>query len=155
MSDNAALVYALIERKMKVTTAESCTGGLVASGIIDVPDASKVLEGAFVTYAERVKEELIGVAPEIIEKYGVVSEETAEAMARGAAKLAGADLAISTTGVAGPGGGTEEIPVGTVCFGYFLNGEVKTETMHFEGDRAQVRKNAADHALSAALKIIC
>lgn len=141
------LVKILIEKRLRITTAESCTGGMIASRIINVPDASKVFDAGFITYADFAKSKFIEVSPELIEKYGVVSEEVAAAMANGAAKQSGADVAISTTGIAGPGGGTEKLPVGTVCFGYYVQGKTVTETCHFEGDRQTVREQAAAFAI--------
>ena len=99
------LVNLLAQRGWTVCAAESCTGGLFAAGIVSVPDASKVLERSFVTYSEQAKTELVGVPPETIENFGVVSEETAAAMAEGAAAAAGADVGVGITGYAGPGGG--------------------------------------------------
>ena len=111
-------VYDLLNKyQMTVTTAESCTGGLVASGLVDIAGISAFFKEGYVTYAPEAKERILGVPKEVIEQYGVVSEETAAKMAEGAARTADADTAIATTGVAGPDGGTKRTPVGTVCFG--------------------------------------
>lgn len=123
MLDNETLILAkkvndrlLVARKMMVT-AESCTGGLVAGALTSVPGASEILFGGYVTYANQAKTAMIGVPPELIECHGAVSEEVARAMAEGARKAAGVDLAIATTGIAGPGGGSEGKPIGLVHFG--------------------------------------
>lgn len=134
-----------------VAGAESCTGGLISALLTAVPGSSDVVRGAIVSYTCEVKHAVLNVPNETIDTYGVVSEETASAMVRGAASLTGADTAYSVTGVAGPGGGTEETPVGTVCFGFLKNGIVTTATQHFEGDRDAVRSQAAQFVLSTLL----
>ncbi len=141
------LVKLLTEKKLHITAAESCTGGMIAAKIINVPDASKVIDASFVTYADSAKSKFAKVPEELIKKYGVVSEEVAAAMAAGAAKQTGADAAVSTSGIAGPGGGTELLPVGTVCFGFYYRGKTKTKTCRFDGDRQSVREQAAEFAL--------
>lgn len=144
---NVRLVNRLAEKKLHITTAESCTGGMIASLLVDVPDASKVLESAIVSYAESAKTKYLGVSPDTIERFGVVSEEVARLMAEGAARTAGAECAIATTGVAGPSGGTKETPVGTVCFCFFICGNTETCTCHFDGSRNEVRAQAARFAI--------
>lgn len=169
------LVQLLIEKNLRITTAESCTGGMIASEIVSVTDASKVFDAGFVTYADFAKENMINVPGELIKKFGVVSEEVAGAMAEGAAHTVnlmnanvssgtviettpddalGAYVAVSTTGVAGPGGGSETNPVGTVCFGFYLCGKTITETKHFEGDRQQVRRDATKYALEKVFELL-
>ena len=148
------LVKLLIEKGLHITTAESCTGGLVAARLVDVPDASKVLSQALVSYSEEAKSKLLGVNPDYIEKFGVVSEQVAALMALGAARSAGAETAISTTGIAGPGGGTDLVPVGTVCFGFFVSEKVTTFTVHFEGDRSEVREQAVRFALGKMYELL-
>ena len=106
------LVKLLKERGLTLSSAESCTGGLIAKRITDIPGASEVFEYGAVTYSNRIKSKVIGVQPDILEKYGAVSEQTAEQMARGVREVSGSDIAISTTGIAGPGGGSDEKPVG-------------------------------------------
>ncbi len=150
----AKLVQRLIENELHITTAESCTGGMISSLIVGVPDASKVLSVAFVTYADDAKEFFLEVNPDTIRYYGVVSEETAEEMAKGVAKAAGAECAISVTGYVGPTGGDEFAELGTVCFGYYVDGEVTTETLHFDGSRNENRRQAAEHALEKMLSLI-
>ena len=141
-------VYDLLNKyQMTVTTAESCTGGLVASGLVDLAGISAFFKEGYVTYAPEAKERILGVPKEVIAQYGVVSEQTAAKMAEGAARVANADTAIATTGVAGPDGGTKQTPVGTVCFGCFVKNRTYTVRKRFEGNRAQVRQQAADFAL--------
>ena len=138
----------LLEKyNLKIATAESCTGGLVASVLCDISGISKYFEEGFVTYSENAKMKNLGVLPETIETYGVVSCEVAEEMAIGACKSANANCAVATTGVAGPTGGTEENPVGTVCFACVVKNQVLTERMIFEGTRMEIRMQAAIYAL--------
>ena len=141
------LLHLLRKYDWKVATAESCTGGLVAAFLCDIAGISAYFEEGFITYSETAKIKNLGVSPETIEKYGVVSVETAMEMAVGAAKRAGATCAISTTGIAGPSGGTEKTPVGTVCFGCVVNGQVFADCKIFEGNRKEVRIQAAEYAL--------
>lgn len=140
-------LYHLLQKyQIKVTTAESCTGGMIASGLVDVSGISEYFEEGFVTYSDHAKNHLLHVDMSIIEQYGVVSEETAIQMAIGACKLASADCAITTTGVAGPTGGTKETPVGCVCFGCVVKGQVFSEKIIFSGNRIDIRKKATEEA---------
>ena len=135
-------------RKLTVATAESCTGGLVAGALTAIAGSSDVLERGFVTYSNEAKSELLGVPPETIAAHGAVSAETAAAMAEGAVARAPVDLAISVTGVAGPGGGSAAKPVGLVIFGLARrNGPCRTERHMFDGDRSAVRQAALRVAL--------
>ena len=127
----ARLVSLLIEKKYRITAAESCTGGLFCAGIVSVADASKVFDRGFVTYSEDAKAALVGVSPETIAEYGVVSVQTAAEMARGACEKAGAAVGVGITGFAGPSGGDRFAPLGTVCFGFCVNGAVFTERKDF------------------------
>ncbi len=148
------LCECLARRGWHITFAESCTGGLVAATLVDVSGASSVFEGSFVTYANDVKEKLLGVKHESICAHGVVSEKVAEEMAEGAAHAMGCEVAVGISGIAGPGGGTPTKPVGTVCFGFAVAGRLVTETMHFTGDRTAIREAAAAHALARAYELI-
>ena len=130
-----------------LTTAESATGGMIASTLINVPGISAFFTEGYVTYSNEAKVKMIHVKPETIERYGVVSAETAADMAVSAARTADTDAALSVTGVAGPDGGTRECPVGLVYIGCCLHGRVVTERHLFAGDRMQVRKRATDAAL--------
>ncbi len=137
-----------------ITFAESCTGGLAAATLVDVGGASGVFDGSFVTYANDVKEKLLGVKAESITANGVVSETVAGEMAEGAAHVMGCEVAVGISGIAGPGGGTPTKPVGTVCFGFYIDGRLVTETMHFTGDRTTVRRAAVEHALTHACELV-
>lgn len=148
------LVELLIERKLTITTAESCTGGMVSSTIVNVPGASHVLNEAYVTYSNEAKHRLLGVSVETLEKHDAVSVNTAREMAIGAAMSASVDCAISVTGLAGPEGGTSEIPVGTVYAGFFILGEVKVIKYKFDGDRFSVRRQAADAVITEMYKLL-
>ena len=141
------IVRFLNEHNMMITTVESCTGGLIAARLVNVSGASNVFSEGYVTYSEDAKTKMVGVNPETIKKYNVVSEEVAYEMASGGAKTANADVAVSVTGVAGPLGGTKEIPVGTVCIGVYYKNKVITEKFLLNGDRLQVRNQAVDNAL--------
>ena len=147
MSDFNKLVSILADKHYTLSAAESCTGGLFAASVVDVADASKVLGFSFVTYSEEAKHELVGVPMETIERFGVVSEPVAEAMARGAANAGHAQVGVGITGFAGPSGGTEDCPVGTVCFGVCENGDCRSYTVHFGNiGRNQVRQKSVAFA---------
>ena len=139
---------------MSVTTAESCTGGLVAAEITDVEGSSEVFRRGFITYCDEAKHEMLGVPYEILLEHTAVSQQTAEAMVRGAAGKAQADCAISVTGIAGPGGGTELQPVGLVYIGFYVKGMVIVEKHLFDGDRREVRRQAAERAIHGMLELI-
>lgn len=145
-------VEKLAEKKLVISTAESCTGGMVAKLITDISGSSEVFCGGIVSYANSVKENVLGVSGETLEKYGAVSENTAREMCIGSRKVCKSDIAVSTTGIAGPTGGTPEKPVGTVCFGITSDKGTRTFTMHFGEDRS---RNEIRHAASAfALDLI-
>ena len=138
-------------RGWTVTCAESCTGGMVAAAITDVAGSSEVFERGFVTYSNAAKQELLGVSSEALEAHGAVSEEVAAEMATGALAAAGADVAVSISGIAGPGG-SDHKPEGRVCFGLATAQGVKTETVEFGAlGRANVRAKARDYALMLVL----
>ena len=141
---------------MTVTTAESCTGGLLAGRIINAAGASAVYKEGYITYSNGGKEKLLGVSRDTLNTYGAVSAETAAEMAAGAAKEAGADAALSVTGIAGPDGGTKEKPVGLVYVGCFVNGKVRTEEFRFTGNREKNRDYAVVRALTVLREeLIC
>lgn len=144
----------LARHNLKVTTAESCTGGLVAGLLCDISGISEHFEEGVITYSEKSKIKNLGVSAETIETFGVVSCETAEEMARGAANRANVDCAVATTGVAGPTGGTKETPVGCVCFGWVVNDNTYSERVVFKGTRMEVRMQAASYALEMLCKYI-
>ena len=141
------VVNALIKHGLHISFAESCTGGLAAARIVDVPNASYVLDASFVTYAERAKVKFVNVAEESIAEHGVVSECVALSMAKGAAAAAKADAAISVTGIAGPDGGTKEKPVGLVYIGCYVQGKVTVKECHFSGSRSEIRQATVESAL--------
>lgn len=132
-----------------IATAESCTGGLIAGAITDIPGSSNAFDSGFVTYSNAAKTRMLGVSPELIEAHGAVSEQVARAMAEGALAHSGATLAVSVTGIAGPGG-SEHKPEGRVCFGLATtNGHIRTETVDFGAiGRTEVRRASVDHALN-------
>lgn len=137
----------LVENKLKIATAESCTGGMIASRLVSYAGISEVfLEGA-VTYSNEAKIRTLNVNKETLDKYGAVSSETAKEMALGIAKRCGADISVVTTGIAGPGGGTDEKPVGLVYIGLYYKGNVETFRYVFNGDRQNVRVRASITAL--------
>ncbi len=144
----------LIKQKLTLATAESCTGGLIADRLTNLSGSSNYLIGSAVTYATESKVRVLGVKSETIEKYNVVSEEVAGEMAARVCELYKSDLAISTTGVAGPTGGTESIPVGTVCIGIALREKIITNTFHLKGDRRTLKIRFADFALHCLYKEI-
>ena len=144
----------LRDGRLMLATAESCTGGMVATAITDISGSSVWFERGFVTYSNQAKTEMIGVPPELIEKHGAVSEPVARAMAEGALSNSRAQVSLSITGVAGPGGGTPEKPVGMVSFGWSNRLHTSVETLVFKGDREQIRVQAAAHALRGLLAFI-
>jgi PncC family amidohydrolase len=147
MSLEARVGEALRRCGYTLALAESCTGGLIASLITDVPGSSEYLLASLVTYDNRTKVALLGVREETLRDHGAVSEETAREMAAGARKATGADVGLSTTGIAGPGGATPTKPVGLVHFALDVRGEVTADHIIFPGDRLAVKAAAARHAL--------
>lgn len=150
------LVKNCAKHGIKIATAESCTGGMISEWITSVPGSSSVIEFGICSYSNRIKHEVLGVSEETLEKYTEYSKQCAEEMARGALKISGADYAISTTGVAGPGGGTDENPVGTVYICVCDKNSAITRRFEFVGElfeltRADIRIRAA----KAALKMLC
>lgn len=140
----------LLERKMKIATAESCTGGMIAAKITSVSGASRCFDCGLVTYSNEQKHKLLEVSDETLAKHGAVSEETALEMCRGVKKLAKADFGISVTGIAGPTGGTAEKPVGTVWIGICGEDIHKAYKFLFDGDRDEVRGQTVNKALEIA-----
>jgi len=144
----------LIERKLTISTAESCTGGMIASTLINYPGISEVLLEGAVTYSNEAKHNRLGVKNETLEKYGAVSEETAREMAIGIAKTAGTDVSIVTTGIAGPEGGSQEKPVGLVYVGVYVEGEVTIQKCIFNGNRSRIRLQATITGLDMLRRIL-
>jgi nicotinamide-nucleotide amidase len=151
----AALVSDLAEAGKAVSTAESCTGGWVAKAITDVPGASAVFHYGIVSYSNGAKDQILGVKNQTLEEHGSVSEAVVEEMSSGALNLSGADIAVAVSGVAGPDGGTDEKPVGTVWFAWAVrdSGNVRTDTncKKFDGDRELIRELTVVHALQGVL----
>lgn len=143
-----ALTKLLIKKKYTMTTAESCTGGMIAARMVNAPGVSAVLKSGFITYANEAKEELLGVSHDTLEKFGAVSRETAEEMAEGAVKAAHTDVAVAVTGIAGPDGGTKEKPVGLVYIGVNVRGNVEVREYHFSGSRQKIRESVTAAALT-------
>lgn len=144
-----ALLAACRAKGVMLATAESCTGGLIAAALTARAGSSDVLDRGFVTYSNEAKQEMIGVPSELIGRHGAVSEEVARAMADGAVSRSRAAIAIAVTGLAGPGGGSADKPVGLVCFGLARRGQPPTsEQRVFPGDRTAIRAAAAEHAFA-------
>jgi len=144
----------LITREWTLSLAESCTGGLICAALTELPGSSDWFERGYITYSNRAKSECLGVPPTLIDSFGAVSEQTAKAMAQGAQKNSGANTAISITGIAGPAGGSQEKPVGTVCFGWAIKNNISSQTMHFSGSRQEIRESACAYALSEFVKLL-
>ena len=146
---------ALLARGEMLATAESCTGGQVAQELTAIPGSSEWFERGFVTYSNAAKTEMLGVPPETLAQHGAVSEATARAMANGALAHSHARRALAITGIAGPGGGSPEKPVGTVCFAWADGadaGMTCAVTRHFQGKRAKVRQQSVEFALAELLR---
>ena len=163
MNKNAETLYGLAEQTglalktagLMLVTAESCTGGWVGEVVTAVPGSSHWYDRGFITYTNLAKQEMLGVSTETLAQYGAVSEPVVREMAIGALKNSHAHIAVAISGIAGPGGATQDKPLGTVCMAWALNGEcVQIETNYFKGDRQEVRAQAVQAALMGLLKII-
>jgi len=148
------LATVLKARSQMLATAESCTGGLIAGACTDLSGSSDWFERGFVTYSNAAKVEMLGVDPALIEQHGAVSEVVARAMAFGAVRHSQAQVGVAVTGVAGPTGGSAEKPVGTVWFGFSVDGVLTSELQRFDGDRAAVRQATVRHALRRLLELL-
>ena len=142
----------LLHRGWQVTCAESCTGGGIAAAITSVAGSSRWFGAGFVTYSNEHKQQLLGVAPALLEQCGAVSSQVVRAMAQGALRTAGADRAVAVSGVAGPGGGSVEKPVGTVWVAWAVEGEAWAEHFCFAGDRTQIRDKTVVVALEGLIQ---
>lgn len=145
------LATTLIDKGWMLATAESCTGGMIAAACTDLAGSSQWFERGFVTYSNEAKTDLLGVPTALIAQHGAVSEEVARAMAQGAVRRSRAQASIAVTGVAGPGGGSAEKPVGTVWVGCQVQERTLTQCLHLNGDRADVRLATVFQALSMLL----
>ena len=143
----AQVAEQLLSKKLLMATAESCTGGLIAAACTDLAGSSVWFERGFVSYSNAAKTELLGVPADLIESHGAVSEPVVRAMVEGALRHSRAQVAVAVTGVAGPGGGSPDKPVGTVWFGWATPDGVVTDKRCFDGDRQQVREATVQHAL--------
>lgn len=143
---------ALLAKNQFLSIAESCTGGGISQAITDIAGSSEWFDCGFVTYSNDAKTELLGVPAALIAQHGAVSEEIAAEMARGAVANSNASVAVSATGIAGPGGAVPGKPVGTVCFGWAIGNTVRTERRVFSGDRRAVREQAVAHSLQGLLR---
>ena len=142
------LTELLISKNMSIAVAESCTGGLLSSSLTTIPGASSYFNCGFITYSNESKIKMLNVDSQTIEIFGAVSEKVAYEMAMGAGQNSQSDLAISVTGIAGPSGGTAEKPVGMVCFGFYVEGEVSTTTQFFSGVRSEIVSESIAFALT-------
>ncbi len=148
------LAALLSKKKLKITTAESCTGGLIAKALTDLAGSSTWFERGFVTYSKAAKIEMLCVPESRIEDYGAVSEAVATAMANGALQNSAAELAIAVTGIAGPDGGSEEKPVGTVWIAHATSDQLITKKYHFPGDRDAIRQATLWQAIDNLLQLL-
>ncbi len=150
------LTHKLQAKRLKIATAESCTGGLIAAALTELAGSSSWFERGFITYSNLAKLELLGIDPKLIKDYGAVSEEVARAMVLGALKNSKADLALAVTGIAGPTGGTLEKPIGTVCFAWLRKAmPVQSLCRHFIAtSRSEIRQLACEQALDGCLKLL-
>ncbi len=156
LEDIAAAAGAQLARcRLRLATAESCTGGMVAQAVTSIAGSSGWFDRGFVTYSNASKHELLGVSSVTLERFGAVDEQTAREMAQGALRASHAGIALAITGVAGPGGGTPQKPVGTVCIAWVdREGLVRSEMRCFEGDRALVRVQSARRALEGLVGLL-
>ena len=154
MSPVEELARLLRERQWMLSTAESCTGGMIAAACTDVPGSSEWFDCGVVSYSYESKTELLGVDPAVLQAHGAVSEVVARAMAFGVVRRSRARAAVAVTGIAGPGGGMPLKPVGTVWFAYMVDGQLSSEMRHFDGDRGAVRRATVQHALQALVERI-
>jgi nicotinamide-nucleotide amidase len=149
-----ALAGELLARGWMLATAESCTGGMIAAACTDLAGSSGWFDSGFVTYSNAAKVDALGVDAAAVASHGAVSEVVARAMAFGAVRHSQARVAIAVTGVAGPSGGSPDKPVGTVWFGFSVDGRLSSETLRFPGDRAAVRQATVRHALARVLDLV-
>jgi nicotinamide-nucleotide amidase len=148
------LAQVLLARGWMLATAESCTGGMIAAACTDLGGSSQWFERGFVTYSNEAKQEVLGVAAALIAQHGAVSEAVVRAMAAGAVRHSRARVGVAVTGIAGPTGGNPQKPVGTVWFGFEVDGQLTSETRRFDGDRAAVRAATVRHALQRLLELL-
>ena len=148
------LAAKLTEKGWMLATAESCTGGMIAAACTDLAGSSQWFDRGFVTYSNEAKTEMLGVPVELIARHGAVSEEVVRAMAEGAIGHSRAEVSVAVTGIAGPGGGSVEKPVGTVWVGWCVDGNTLTDCLHLDGRRASIRTATLTHALQQLLRCV-
>jgi nicotinamide-nucleotide amidase len=148
------LAQVLVARGWLLATAESCTGGMIAAACTDLGGSSNWFDRGFVTYSNEAKQEMLGVDAALIAGHGAVSEAVARAMADGAVSHSRARVGVAVTGIAGPSGGNPQKPVGTVWFGFQVDGALSSDTRRFDGDRAAVRAATVRHALQRLLELL-
>lgn len=149
------LAELLEQQGLTLATAESCTGGWVAKIVTDRPGSSAYMMAGLVTYSNEAKQMILGVDPQVLDEHGAVSEPVVRQMVAGAVRATGADVAVAISGIAGPGGGSEEKPVGTVWFAWGSGpGHMETSVQHFEGDREAVRRQAVLYALQGVTRFL-
>lgn len=150
----AQLGASLANNKLRITTAESCTGGGICYAMTDTPGSSQYIDRCYITYSNQSKTEMLGVSEHTVQKHGAVSEQTVREMVTGAAIAADAEVAIAVSGIAGPEGGSDDKPVGTVWFGFKVLDTVTVEQCIFAGDRAKVREQAIEFALKNTIALV-
>lgn len=149
-----SVVELLEANKLTISTAESCTGGMLASRLINVPGVSEVFKSGYITYSNKAKRRILGVKRPVLDKYGAVSKQTAEEMAKGAAFISKADVCVSVTGIAGPDGGSKEKPVGLVYIACNVKGTITVKEYHFDGSRSKIRESTVSAALTLLRRCI-
>ncbi|MBP3542860.1 MAG: nicotinamide-nucleotide amidohydrolase family protein, partial [Lachnospiraceae bacterium] len=149
-----AIVKLLKKHDLSLTTAESCTGGLLSGRLVNVPGVSEVFKQGFITYSDKAKRKLLDVSKSTLKKYGAVSEETVKEMAKGGVFATDSDICVAISGIAGPEGGSEEKPVGTVYIGCYINDKIKVEKYYFKGNRAKIRDYSVVRALDLLRRCI-
>lgn len=152
--DITSLLNKLRTSGLKLTTAESCTGGLIAAAITDIAGSSDVFDRGFVTYSNQSKIDMLGVSEKTLAEFGAVSEQTCREMLQGALANSNADIAIATTGIAGPSGGSAEKPVGLIYIGVAVAGKLRIAKYHISGNRAQVRAETVERAFGILSQLI-
>ena len=148
----AGVIKNFRDRGLSLSLAESCTGGMISAALTGIPGASDIFWGSAVTYINSAKENILGVSPSTLEKHGAVSEECAREMAEGSRRIYGADIAMSVTGIAGPGGGSDEKPVGTVWFGFSSEKGTEAVCCRFDGGRDDIRRRTTERVLSCLIE---
>ena len=151
MNEVSRLAAVLQDKGWMLATAESCTGGMISAACTDMAGSSHWFERGFITYSNEAKTDMLGVDAGLIAAHGAVSEVVARAMAFGAVRQSRAKVGVAVTGVAGPTGGSDDKPIGTVWFGFMVDGVLTSEMRRFDGDRAAVRAAAVQHALAGLL----